>query len=119
MANQSDLSAATSPPRLVGGFVASQALLWTLAAAIVGAVIARLAVWAQGFWAPLVIFPLLVGCGIGLLLFGLMRLGGVGHRATIWSGAVLAVAVAVAGQHYFSFLDFHAALIAHRPQLLS
>ena len=31
----------------------------------------------------------------------------------------MAVAVAVAGQHYISFLDFHAALIAHRPSLLS
>ena len=48
-----------------------------------------------------------------------MRLGQVGHRATIWSGAVLAVAVAVAGQHYFSFLDFKAALIAQKPQDLA
>ena len=71
------------------------------------------------FRAPLLIFPLLVGCGLGLVLVGLMRFGQVGHRGTIWSGTVLAVAVAVAGQHYFSFLDFKAALAAQKPQGLS
>ena len=109
-------SPAASRPRLVGRFVASQALVWMLAAPILGAAVARLAVWVQNYWAPLLIFPLLVGCGLGLLLVGLMRLGQVGHRATIWSGAVLAVAVAVAGQHYFSFRDAKAALAAQKPQ---
>ena len=90
-----------------------------LAAPIIGAVVARLAVWVQNFRAPLLIFPLLVGCGLGLLLVVLMRLGQVGHRATVWSGAILAVAVAAAGQHYFSFLDFQAALSAKKPQGLS
>jgi len=54
-----------------------------------------------------------------LALAALMRFGHVGHRGTIWSGTVLAVAVAVAGQHYFSFLDFKAALTAKKPQGLS
>ncbi|MGO9111396.1 MAG: hypothetical protein ACLP9L_19390 [Thermoguttaceae bacterium] len=119
MAIQPNSSPAGSRPRLVGRLVASQALLWMLAAPILGALVARLAVWAQAFWAPLLIFPLLVGCGLGLLLAGLMRLGGVGHRATIWSGAILAAAVAVAGQHYISFLDFESALTAKKPELLS
>ena len=113
-------SPAARPPRLVGHFVASQALAWLLAAPILGAAVARLAVWAQNFRAPLVIFPLLVGCGLGLLLVALMRLGRIGHRATIWSGVIAAVAVAVAGQHYFSFLDFKAALMAEKkPQGIS
>ena len=64
----------------------------------------------QNRWAPNLIFPLLIGCGLGLLLTAVARLAQVGHRATIWSGAVLAVAIAVAGQHYFSYLDFKAAL---------
>ena len=75
------------PPRLVGRFVASQALRWLLAAPLLGAVVARLAVWVQNFRSPLLLFPLLVGCGLGLLLLGLMRLGQVGHRATLWRGA--------------------------------
>ncbi len=118
MVDLSDSSASAAPPPR-GQFVASQAAVWLVGAAIVGAASARLAVWAQGSWAPLVIFPLLVGCGIGLLLVGLMRVGGVDHAATRYSGAFLAVAMAVAGQHFFSFLDFHAALIDRRPELLS
>ena len=116
MATPKSSLAAPEPPRLVGRFVASQALIWVLAAPILGAAVARLAVWGQSFRAPLLLFPLLVGCGLGLLLAGLMRLAQVGHRATLWSGAILAVAVAVAGQHYFSFLDAKAALAAQKPQ---
>jgi hypothetical protein len=107
---------AAEPPRLAGRFVASQALLWMLAAPVLGAAVARLAVWVQNYWAPLLVFPLLVGCGLGLLLAGLMRVGQVGHRPTLCSGALVAAAVAVAGQHYFAYRDFQAALIAQRPQ---
>ena len=48
-----------------------------------------------------------------------MRVGQIGHRATIWSGAVVAVAVTVLGQHFFSFLDFKAAVAAQKPQGIS
>ena len=119
MSSKATFSPSVSRPRLVGRFVASQALIWWLAAPILGAAAARLAVWTQNFRAPLLIFPLLVGAGLGLMLMGLMRLAQVGHRATLWSGAILAVAVAVTGQHYFSFLDFKAALAAQRPKDLS
>lgn len=106
-------------PQRVGRFVASHAFIWMLAAPVLGGVVARGAVWAQNLWAPLVIFPLLVGCGLGLSLAGLMRLGQIGHRATLWTGTLLAVAVAIAGEHYISFLDFKAAAIAQKPQGLS
>ena len=109
-------TSAAEPPRLVGRFVASQALLWMLAAPVLAR---RLRAWRCGcrtIRAPLLIFPLLVGCGLGLLLAGLTRLGQVGHRATLWSGAILAVAVAVAGQHYCSFLDFKAAVLVQKSQ---
>jgi hypothetical protein len=119
MANQHNSSAAAPNPRPVGRFVVVQAFIWILAAPVLGAAVARLAVWVQSFRAPILIFPLLVGCGLGLLLVGLMRMGQIGHRATIWSGTMLAVAVAVAGQHYFSFLNFEDALAAKKPQGLS
>ncbi|MEI8376851.1 MAG: hypothetical protein WCJ35_28895 [Planctomycetota bacterium] len=119
MAISCNSSTAAETPRRVGRFVAAQAFIWIVAAPILGAAVARGAVWAQSFWAPLVIFPMLVGCGLGLLLAGLMRLGQVGHRATLWTGTLLAVTVAVAGEHYFSFLDFKAAVIAQKPQGLS
>jgi hypothetical protein len=101
---------------LAGRFVGRQALLFLLVAPLLGAAIARGAASIQQFFSPLVIFPLLVGGCLGLLLIGLMRLGQIGHRATLWSGVSLAVAVAVAGQHYFSFLDWNAAEISGRQQ---
>jgi hypothetical protein len=104
------------PLRLAGRFVWFQALLVLLAAPILGAIFARGAVSVQAVWAPLLIFPLVVGSCLGLLLAGLIRLGQIGHRATFWSGAILTVAVAVAGQHYFSFLDWKAARIAVRTK---
>lgn len=96
--------------------MAFQAILVWLATPILGAVVARGAVSVQSFRAPLLIFPLLVGCVLGLLLAGMSRLGQIGHRATLVCGAVLAVAVAVAGQHYFSFLDWKAAQAASRKE---
>ncbi len=113
-------SSNTTPDRRpVGRFVAVHALIWMLAAPVLGAAVARVAVWVENFRAPLVIFPLLVGCGLGLALAALMRVGQIGHRATIWSGAVVAVAVTVLGQHFFSFLDFKAAVAAQKPQGIS
>jgi len=112
-------SAAEPYPRPLGRFVAVQALIWIVAAPILGVAVARLAVWIQAFRAPFLIFPFLVGCGLGLALAALMRLGQVGHRASIWSGAALAVATAVAGQHYFGFLDFKTAMAAKKPEVLS
>ena len=58
---------------------------------------------------PLVVFPLLVGCALGVALVGVMRLAEIGHRPTLWCGAILAAIAAVAGQHYFSFLDWRTA----------
>jgi hypothetical protein len=113
--NISDPLFPTATPRLVGHFVGFQAILWFLATPLLGISVARVAVWVQGFRAPLVLFPLLVGIGLGLLLVAAMRRAQVGHRATVLSGTILAAAVAVAGQHYFSFLDFQAALTAQKP----
>jgi hypothetical protein len=72
---------------------------------ILGTVTARAAVDAQLYFAPLVIFPLLVGVGLGGLLIGLMRFGQVGHRPTIILGTILAVLIATAGQHYIFYLS--------------
>ena len=78
MAIQCNSSSAVPRPRPVGRFVAVQAVIWVLAAPIVGAAIARLAVWAQNFRAPLLIFPLFAGCGLGLGLVVFPRI--VWHR---------------------------------------
>ena len=64
--------------------------------------------------APLVIFPLLIGVGLGGLLVLMLRALQVGHRTTLLCGGVIAVALAVVGQHYLGYrkarLDFEASL---------
>jgi len=114
----------TSPvdPPQRGRFVVWHALVWLMAAPLLGTAVARAAVWIEHFRAPLVIFPLLAGCGLGLLLVLLMRLAQIGHRPTLLIGAVLAVIAAVAGQHGFSYLDYRAAraeFIAQKHEGLS
>ncbi len=90
-----------------GRFRPLACLLGLPAAAALGAVAAWLAVGAQFYFAPLLLFPLLVGLGVGAACVGLMRLTQVGNRPTIVLGVLLAAAVAVAGQHY---LDYRQAL---------
>ncbi len=86
-------------------FVGSHAVVWVFASAIVGAAVARVAEWIQHVRAPVLLFPFLVGGCLGLLLFGLMRVVQVGRRPTLWGGAILAVAVAVVGEHYISYRE--------------
>jgi hypothetical protein len=116
MTSESHVTAAPARPRLVGRFVLPQALLVLLAALVSGAAVARLAVWIQNYRAPLIVFPVLVGCGLGLAMVAAMRLAHAGHRATVWSGLVLAVAIAVTGQHFCSFLDWRSARLERRQK---
>jgi hypothetical protein len=77
--------------------------LWLPACLALGVSVAWAAVVAQDYFAPLIIFPLLVGVGLGAILVGLMRLGQVGNRPTVLLGAALAVAASVLGQHYIQY----------------
>ena len=96
-----------------GRFIALQAVVWCLAAPLLGAAVARTAVWIEHVRAPLLIFPLVVGGGLGILLVAAMRLMNVGHRPTLIVGAVLAAVAAAAGQHYFHYRDFADAARRH------
>ena len=80
--------------------------LWlaVLAAPVVGLVWARIGQVVQSYFAPAVLFPVLVGVFTGLTVVGLVRLARIGHRPTILLAAALAAAVAAAGQHGFSCL---------------
>ena len=77
---------------------------------LLGALAAWVAVDAQLYFAPLFIFPLLVGIGLGAVLVLLMRVGQVGHRPTILLGTVLAALAAMVGQHYFGYLAAQSAI---------
>jgi hypothetical protein len=78
--------------------------IWLPGGLMLGALAAWAAVDAQSYFAPLFLFPLLVGVGLGAFLVGLLRVGQVGHRPTILLGTVLSVLTTLGGQHYFGFL---------------
>ncbi|MGA2034120.1 MAG: hypothetical protein ABSG68_17900 [Thermoguttaceae bacterium] len=93
-----------------GRFSWPQLLLWLPASALLGCLAAWVAMEAQRLFAPLLLFPILVGVGLGALLVGLMRVAQVGHRRSILCGTVLAGVTAILLQHYISFCKVRSAL---------
>jgi hypothetical protein len=102
-------SAELSGPSGGGSFSWRRLGIWLPGTIILGTIVAQAALDAQLYFAPLLIFPLLVGLVLGGLLIFLMRIGQVGHRPTIIWGTILAGLVAVVGQHYFSYLSLEEA----------
>jgi len=81
-------------------------LLWWLPLCLVhGTAVAWIAYGVQKNFAPLGLFPILIGLGLGVTLAGLMRLVQVANRTTILLGLIVACTAAVAGQHYFSYRE--------------
>jgi hypothetical protein len=77
--------------------------VWLPMCAILSASLAWAAVVAGTHFAPLLIFPMLLGLVLGVTLVGLARLIQVGNRPTMVSGTILACLVAVVGQHYVCY----------------
>jgi hypothetical protein len=94
---------ASVPPR--AQFRLGNLALWLPLCLVNGAAAAWLAYGVQKHFAPLGLFPVLVGLGIGVTLAGLMRLVQVANTRTILLGAVIASLLAVVGQHYFSYRE--------------
>jgi len=84
--------------------------IWLPASALLGGLGAWVAVEGQFYFAPLLLFPILVGIGVGAMNVGLMRLAQMGNRQTAVLGAVVAAAVAVCGQHYLDYRHDAAAI---------
>jgi hypothetical protein len=103
------------PPDQGGYFRWKGFLLALLAAPIFGVIWARAAATAQGYFAPLVLFPLLLGALAGLTIVGFVRMAQIGHRPTILLAAALTAAVAGAGEHYFSYLSYLSVYSQPRP----
>jgi hypothetical protein len=78
-------------------------ILWLPGCLLLGGLAAWAAVDAQFFFAPLLLFPLLIGVLLGVLLVLYMRMARIGHRPTIVAGAVLAAGVTVVGMHYLAY----------------
>jgi hypothetical protein len=74
------------------------------AAGVFGVVWAYVAEVAQSYYAPLILFPILLGVFAGLSIVGWVRFARVGHRPTILLAAVLTAVVAAVGQHGFGYL---------------
>lgn len=74
-----------------------------LGGAALAAALAWIAVAIQPHFAPLGIFPLLVGAALGLGIGGLVRVCQVGHRGSARAATAVAVVVLVVGQHYESY----------------
>ena len=77
--------------------------LWLPMCGLLSAALAWLAVVIAKHFAPLLVFPILVGLVLGVALVGLARLMQVGDRPTVVLGTILACAVAVVGQHYVCY----------------
>jgi hypothetical protein len=82
---------------------------------VIGLLWAWLAEVAQGFMAPVLLFPLLIGAGTGFTAVGWIRITQIGHRRTILLSVVLAAAIAALFQHYFTYLDVY---YWHRPMVV-
>ena len=94
---------AVLPPR--AHFRPAQLALWIPLCLVHGGATAWLAFGIQKRFAPLGLFPILLGLAMGITLAGLMRLVHVAGRSTIVAGTVVAVTVAVFGQHYFCYQE--------------
>ena len=79
---------------------------------------AWLAVGAQFYFAPLLLFPILVGTGLGAASVGLMRVAQMGNRPTVLLGVLVSAAVAVAGQHYLGYSDYRQHELARNLPLI-
>jgi hypothetical protein len=92
------------PPPEPGSFAWKGLLLAILVCPMFGLIWAWAAEGAQWYFAPIILFPILLGAVVGITVVGLVRLTQVGHRPTILLAAVLAAGIAGSGPHYFSYL---------------
>ncbi len=99
------------PPSAAGRFVWRGVAVALVGGPLLGAITAWGAHVAAGYFAPLVVFPLLVGTLLGAMFAGLLRLVEMAHRPLAWLGLLLAVAVAIAGQHYLAYRAAYAAAL--------
>ena len=74
-------------------------------APVLGVIWARIAEVAEFYYAPILLFPILLGILIGLSIVGLVRFAQIGHRPTIVLAAIVAATVAGVGQHYLGYLN--------------
>jgi 4-amino-4-deoxy-L-arabinose transferase-like glycosyltransferase len=80
-------------------------LIWLVPAIVVAVAVARVSVWIQPHFAPLGLFPLLIGAALGALLCGLIQIANLRSLRLSVVGAVIVVLLAAAAEHAFFYLD--------------
>jgi hypothetical protein len=80
-------------------------LIWFLPAVVVAVAVARVSVWVQPHFSPLVLFPLLIGAALGALLCGLIQIADYRDLRPLLAGILLVALVTVAAEHLFFYLD--------------
>jgi hypothetical protein len=98
------------PPR-PGRFRLGSLVLWLPGCAVLGCAVAWAAEVAEGYFAPFLLFPILVGVVLGGLVVAALRMGRVGHRTTILLGGLVAILMTVAGRHYLDYWTYRHELI--------
>ncbi len=79
---------------------------WILIAApLVGLVFAWIGHRVQADFAPLILFPILLGTAVGITIVGLIRFAQFGNRSAIFAAVVVAATTAPLGEHYFGYLS--------------
>jgi hypothetical protein len=99
------LDSATFEPPRGGPWTWWASCLWLPGCVGFGLLLAWAAHEIGKSFAPLVIFPLVVGFVLGASIVVLMGLCQMGHRPTAWLAVGLAGAAVVVGQHYFSYRE--------------
>lgn len=90
-------------PEGAAPFSLGKAAAFLPAATLLGGLVGGAAAGAQGWFAPLILYPLLIGIVLGAVLFILSRTAQTANRATVVVGALLAVGAAVVAEHYVSY----------------
>jgi hypothetical protein len=91
-------------------------LLWLVPAVVVALAVARVSVWVQPHFAPVVLYPLLIGAALGALVCGLLHLARLSDRWLAVIGTVLLAVLAAAAEHAFFYMDYR---IAHARKALA
>ncbi|MBN1590777.1 MAG: hypothetical protein JW888_14795 [Pirellulales bacterium] len=93
----------TDPPTGCGRWTWWAWCLWLPGCVGFGALLAWVAFEVGHYFAPLLVYPLMIGFVLGAAIVALMRISRMGHRPTAWLAVGFSVAVAVVGQHYLSY----------------
>ena len=91
------------PPTGPRPFSLTKAALFLPTALLLGALVGGAAAQVQTWFAPLVLFPLLIGFALGVLLVAVIRSVQAGQRPTVVLGTLLAIATLVVAEHYVSY----------------